>query len=84
MQSGKHVHNTHPIARQRLRTQKQNIFGRGVFYLVRAEVIMTTTDRGFVHSAKGRVSNNMLYVRYVHLTKAKHIRMRHTHPLDVV
>jgi hypothetical protein len=34
------------------------------------------TDTGFVYSAKGRISNNMLYMRYVHLTKAKHIHKR--------
>jgi hypothetical protein len=27
------------------------------------------TNRGLVYSAKARISNNMLYVRYVHLTK---------------
>jgi hypothetical protein len=29
------------------------------------------TDRGVVYSAKGRIFNNMLYVRYVHLTKSQ-------------
>jgi hypothetical protein len=34
-----------------------------------------------VYSAKGRIFNNMLHVRYVHLTKAKPIHKRQTHPL---
>jgi hypothetical protein len=34
-----------------------------------------------LYSAKARIFNNMLYVRYVHLTKAKHIHKTHTHPL---
>jgi hypothetical protein len=38
------------------------------------------TDRGLVYSAKARHFNNMLHVRYVHLTKAKHIHKRQTHP----
>jgi hypothetical protein len=29
---------------------------------------------GLYHSAQGRIFNNMLYVRYIHLTKAKPIR----------
>jgi hypothetical protein len=29
------------------------------------------TDRGLVCSAKARIFNNMLYVRYVHLTKGQ-------------
>jgi hypothetical protein len=39
------------------------------------------TDRGLVHGAQGRIFNNMLYVRYVHLTKAKLIHKREIHPL---
>jgi hypothetical protein len=39
------------------------------------------TDRGLVYSAQGRIFSNMLYVRYVHLTKAKHIHKSQTHPL---
>jgi hypothetical protein len=34
------------------------------------------TDRGSVYSAKGRILSNMLYMRYVHLTKAKPIHKR--------
>jgi hypothetical protein len=39
------------------------------------------TDRGLVYSVKSRLFNNMLYVLYVHLTKAKIIRKRQTHLL---
>jgi hypothetical protein len=39
------------------------------------------TDRGLVYIRKGRIFNIMLQVRYVHLTKAKHIRKRQTHAL---
>jgi hypothetical protein len=39
------------------------------------------TDRGLVYSAKATIFNNMLYVRYVHFTKAKHIHKRQAHPL---
>jgi hypothetical protein len=28
-------------------------------------------DRGLMYSAKGRIFNNMLYVRYVHLTSGR-------------
>jgi hypothetical protein len=45
------------------------IVGSGVFYLVLAEVIMRTTDRGLAYRTKGRIFNNMLYMRYVHLKK---------------
>jgi hypothetical protein len=33
--------------------------------------------------AKGRTFNNMLYARYVHLTKAKPILERQNHPLSL-
>jgi hypothetical protein len=36
------------------------------------------TDRGLLCSAKGRIY--MIYVRYVHLTKAKSIHRRQSHP----
>jgi hypothetical protein len=41
------------------------------------------TDRGHVYEVycKGRLFSIMLYVRYVHLTKAKHIHNRQTHLL---
>jgi hypothetical protein len=29
------------------------------------------TDRGLVYSAKGIIFNNMLYMRYIHLTKGQ-------------
>jgi hypothetical protein len=37
------------------------------------------TDRGLVCSAQRKSFKNMPYVRYVHLTKAKHIHKRQTH-----
>jgi hypothetical protein len=39
------------------------------------------TDRGIVYSVQGRIFNNVLYVRYVHLTKAKPICKIQTHAL---
>jgi hypothetical protein len=38
-------------------------------------------DRGLAYSAQGRIFNNMLYVWYLHLTKAKPIHERQTYPL---
>jgi hypothetical protein len=35
------------------------------------------TEKGRVYIVKGKFFNNILYVRYVHLTKAKHIHKRH-------
>jgi hypothetical protein len=34
-----------------------------------------------VYIVKVSISNTMLHVRYVHLTKAEHIHKRQTHPL---
>jgi hypothetical protein len=34
-------------------------------------IMEETLDKGLVYSAKGRIFNNMLYVRYVHLTKGQ-------------
>jgi hypothetical protein len=39
------------------------------------------TDGGLVYIVKGRIFNSMLYVQYVHFTKAKHIHRRHAHLL---
>jgi hypothetical protein len=39
------------------------------------------TGRGLVYSAQARIFSNMMHVRYVHLTKAKHIHKRQIHPL---
>jgi hypothetical protein len=39
------------------------------------------TERGLVCSAQGRIFSNVLYVRYVHLPKAKLVHKRQTHPL---
>jgi hypothetical protein len=39
------------------------------------------TDRGLVYRTKARIFNNMLNVRYMHLTKAKPVYKRQTHPL---
>jgi hypothetical protein len=41
------------------------------------------TDRRLVYSAKGRIFNNTLYVRYVHLAQAKINRKRQTHSLVI-
>jgi hypothetical protein len=40
-----------------------------------------STDQGLVYGAKGRIFSNMLYMRYLHLTKARHIHKRQTHLL---
>jgi hypothetical protein len=39
------------------------------------------SDRGLVYIAQGRIFNNMLYVQYILLTKAKPICKRQTRPL---
>jgi hypothetical protein len=39
------------------------------------------TVRWLVYIVKGRIFINMLYMRYLHLTKAKSIHKRQTHPL---
>jgi hypothetical protein len=50
---------------------------RGVFSVGSVQMLYleteskTRTYRGLVYGAKGRIFNNMLYVRYVHLTQAK-------------
>jgi hypothetical protein len=40
-----------------------------------------STGRGLAYSAKGRIFDNMLHMRYEHLIKAKPISERQTHPL---
>jgi hypothetical protein len=39
------------------------------------------TDRGLTCCAQGRIFNNMLYVSYVYLTKAKPIHKTQAHSL---
>jgi hypothetical protein len=63
-----------------------SLFGplRSAMYMFNADndqLCKAWAGRGLVYSAQGRIFDNMLYVRRLHLTKAKHIHKRQTYPL---